>query len=261
MPTLVRLNLRKDDIENETPLFCVCAVQHYGALAHAMADDRPVYGAFLPVETDAAADASTALDVLSMAASYIELIQRKRPRGPYLIGGVSFGGLLAYEMAQQLSARGEEVRLVALFDSVLPRAFAKATVLDRAIVHLRKLRNGPDALIDAVRRRTDRVAAKVRTGLGRFGLGNEGLSPEEIRDEVFKNAGDAYDPIVRPYAGRVLIFRASGGFDYIRWDIGWSGLVRADTPVHVVEGDHLGILKEPGASEIARVLRGELERK
>ena len=68
-------------------------------------------------------------------------------------------------------------------------------------------------------------------------------------------------PSLRPYAGRVLILRSPGGFSCIRWDLGWSGLVRADTWVHGVEGDHLGILTEPGASEIARVLRGELGRK
>jgi thioesterase domain-containing protein len=92
-----------------------------------------------------------------------------------------------------------------------------------------------------------------------------GLGPrdaERVRDELFRAAGEAYDRTIRPYRGRVVLFRARGGLGYegevVRWDMGWSGLVPADTPIHAVEGDHLGILREPGVSEIARVLRGHL---
>lgn len=88
------------------------------------------------------------------------------------------------------------------------------------------------------------------------------MDDEAVRDGVLKAAGEAYDRVVRPYHGRVVLFRARGGLGYegevVRWDMGWSGLVPADTPVHGVEGDHLGILREPGVSEIARVLRGYL---
>jgi hypothetical protein len=52
-PTLVRLNPVRSDIEGEIPLFCICGVQLYGPLARAMEADRPVFGAFLPIEASA----------------------------------------------------------------------------------------------------------------------------------------------------------------------------------------------------------------
>src|SRR5437773_3104337 len=45
---------------------------------------------------------------------------RLQPEGPYYVCGASFGGLLAYETAQQLKARGQEVALLALFDTYGP---------------------------------------------------------------------------------------------------------------------------------------------
>ena len=43
-----------------------------------------------------------------------------QPHGPYYLGGLSFGGAIAFEMAQQFHASGEFVGLVALMDTNLP---------------------------------------------------------------------------------------------------------------------------------------------
>jgi aspartate racemase len=55
-----------------------------------------------------------------MAAYYIELIQTVQPEGLYLLGGWSVGGIIAFEMARQIQAQGQEVSLLALIDSSLP---------------------------------------------------------------------------------------------------------------------------------------------
>ncbi len=60
-------------------------------------------------------------DVREMAAHYIQEIRTVRPTGPYLIGGTCTGGVVAYEMAQQLSARGERV-ILAIIESWHPRS-------------------------------------------------------------------------------------------------------------------------------------------
>ena len=51
-----------------------------------------------------------------MAAEYVRTMRGVQPDGPYLISGVSFGGLVAFEMARQLRAAGCEVGLLALLD-------------------------------------------------------------------------------------------------------------------------------------------------
>lgn len=258
--TLVRLNPIRSDIEGEVPFFGICGVQLYGPLARAMGADRPVYGAFLPIEASAVQGRGAPLDVRAMAEDYVALVQRHRPRGPYLLGGVSFGGLLAYEMAQVLSARGEEVALLALFDAILPRAFERASWLARARAGLRRLR-GPDSVLESIRRGARGLGGRARPEPGGAG---EAEQAEALRDAVLKDAAERYDALVRPYAGPVVIFRARDGLDDdeadVRWDLGWTGLVPVSTPVHGVVGDHLGILRDPGVIEVAATLRAMLSR-
>jgi thioesterase domain-containing protein len=55
-----------------------------------------------------------------MAAHYLELIQSIQPQGPYYLGGHSFGGWVAFEMAQQLQKQGQTVGLVAILDKEAP---------------------------------------------------------------------------------------------------------------------------------------------
>ena len=60
-----------------------------------------------------------------MAKSYIQRIREKQPEGPYLLGGMCAGGLIAYEMASQLHAQGEPVELVLILDAATPQAQRK----------------------------------------------------------------------------------------------------------------------------------------
>ena len=57
----------------------------------------------------------------SMASFYIESIKKVQPQGPYLLGGQSLGGLIAWEMTQQLEAQGETVEHLYLIDSYDPK--------------------------------------------------------------------------------------------------------------------------------------------
>jgi thioesterase domain-containing protein len=52
-----------------------------------------------------------------MAAHYVREIRRMQPEGPYLLGGLCYSGVLAYEMGKQLVEQGQEVALLALFDA------------------------------------------------------------------------------------------------------------------------------------------------
>ncbi len=55
--------------------------------------------------------------VEDMAACYLEAIRKLQPEGPYYIGGASFGGTVAFEMAQQLLSVGQTVAFVAMLDT------------------------------------------------------------------------------------------------------------------------------------------------
>src|SRR5262249_46257029 len=102
------------------PLFLVHPVfgdvQFYRHLARALDPERPVYG-FQASGLDGAGEPLAQIEV--MATLYCTAVRAVQPRRPYPLAGSSMGGVLAYEMAQQLGAEGEEVPLLGLIDSWL----------------------------------------------------------------------------------------------------------------------------------------------
>ena len=69
-----------------------------------------------------------------MATHYIEAVQTIQPQGPYLLGGWSLGGTVAFEMARQLQEAGHQVALLALLDSWAPIPYNKAEGSDAQIL-------------------------------------------------------------------------------------------------------------------------------
>ncbi len=102
------------------PLFCIHAiwgnVLFYRKLAHYL-PDQPFYG-LQAQGLDGKRSPLTSIP--EMASNYIKEIQRIQPQGPYFVGGFSLGGQIAFEVARQLHALGQEVRLLAVFDSGSP---------------------------------------------------------------------------------------------------------------------------------------------
>ncbi|MDF5731043.1 MAG: amino acid adenylation domain-containing protein [Rhizonema sp. PD38] len=97
------------------PIFGV--VFPYYELAHHLGTNQPFYG-LQPIGLDGKSSPLTRIE--DMAAHYIEAIRRVQPKSPYYLGGWSFGGWVAFEMAQQLQKSGEEVALLAMLDTLAP---------------------------------------------------------------------------------------------------------------------------------------------
>ncbi|HEY0736311.1 MAG TPA: amino acid adenylation domain-containing protein [Herpetosiphonaceae bacterium] len=102
------------------PLFCVHPIGGhvlcYVKLAQQIGAEQPVYG--LQVR-GLEADQVPSQSIAAMAAEYLAAIREVQPHGPYLLLGWSFGGVVAFEMAQQLLRNGEEIALLAIVDSSL----------------------------------------------------------------------------------------------------------------------------------------------
>lgn len=240
--------------EDSVPLFCVCGVHLYAKLARSLNLEMPVYGVYLPEEGDLAAGKRVEINVAQIAAAYVSALKAFRPHGPYVIGGLSFGGMLAYEMAQQMSRAGDSVELVVLLDCILPRAFRFHSLILRAKLGLRKTAYKMSRMLAVF----DRVRSLIAGVFSRHSNPSSIFDADTLRDITFRIAAENYDRIIEPYSGRVMIFRSSrppvSKGETIDWDLGWTGLVGHKTPVFGVEGDHLGILVEPGVSEIAKIL-------
>ncbi|HET7451575.1 MAG TPA: amino acid adenylation domain-containing protein, partial [Thermoanaerobaculia bacterium] len=122
------------------PFFCVPGVGGnvvgFYTLARHLGVDQPVYG-LQARGLDGIAEPDTTVE--EMAGRYLEQMRAVVPRGPYFLGGASFGGKVAYEMARRLSDEGESVALLALFDTFAPGSRGPApfaSVLRRGLARL-----------------------------------------------------------------------------------------------------------------------------
>jgi amino acid adenylation domain-containing protein len=93
-------------------LFCQGLVRH-------LATDQPIYALReVPPTWDTSIE--------EIATQGVQAMQALQPTGPYFITGYSFGGLVAFEAAQQLRAQGQEVALLALLDPSQPTSLMGA---------------------------------------------------------------------------------------------------------------------------------------
>ncbi|BAY12152.1 non-ribosomal peptide synthetase [Calothrix sp. NIES-2098] len=103
------------------PFFCVHpifgVIFPYYELAHHLGNNQPFYG-LQSLGMDAKNPPLTSIE--DMATRYIEALRQVQPKGPYFLGGWSFGGWVAFEMAQQLQKSGDEVALLAMLDTLAP---------------------------------------------------------------------------------------------------------------------------------------------
>ncbi|MDX2021247.1 MAG: amino acid adenylation domain-containing protein [Deltaproteobacteria bacterium] len=242
------------------PFFCICGIQLYQPLVNALGEGQPAFGVFVPAEVRVLTDAKApkTLQVRKLAADYVRVIRRQQAHGPYCLGGISFGGVLAFEIAHQLVAAGEEVRVLALFDTVLPRGltFAATSWLTG---HLKRFaKESPWQRIEQRLRRSEISTAEKDEGF----FGNvEELA--ELREKLYLKAMQDYDPTIKPFPGKGLLFRAQNQDAFIGYEIdkacGWGGLFERGLDVHTVPGDHIGIISEENVGALASTLRRQLD--
>jgi aspartate racemase len=193
--------------------------------------------------------------VQQLAASYVAKIREAQPEGRYALAGVSFGGFLAYEIAQQLRAAGGDVDLLAILDSSWPTAVRRSK---RAFVKNawgRVVSEGVVSVIQQAARKHlvgDRSHVTLRAGA---------IDLQEQRALAFRRVVRAY--AARSYDGRVVLFRAANrempaGYEMDPL-LGWGDLVTGELQIEDVPGSHLGILEEPNVQELASLLGGLLE--
>ncbi|HEY0505280.1 MAG TPA: amino acid adenylation domain-containing protein [Lysobacter sp.] len=240
----------------QLPLFLVHAVGgnvlNYRALADAMPDGIPVYGL-----QALGLDGRTApLDsVEKMAERYVREIRAVQPQGPYHLAGGSMGGIIAYEMAQQLVAMGESVGLLGLVD----------TSAEFGIRYRDEARRGLSARVQRLHRRMQgqSLGERLQT-LG--GVLNGRLQARQMRQQAqqARETGAelphnvryaeleathmrAYVKyVVRPYPESLVLFRATEQPPELREKpaLGWESMVGA-VEVVSVPGDHRVMIESP----------------
>jgi thioesterase domain-containing protein len=195
-----------------------------------------------------------------MAEDYIADIRSIQPEGPYHIGGFSAGGVVAYEMARQLRAEGQQVAVLALLDTPVcitadpaatGRRFARWMLTARFNAHY-ALHVGPVAFARQ-KARNWRMRARILLWTLRDRLTGYADPTALDVEEAFLLALRNYTPA--PYEGDATLFRAKDELiSFPDPTLGWGRLVRGHLEIREISGDHDTILYEPHIGMLARVL-------
>jgi acyl-coenzyme A synthetase/AMP-(fatty) acid ligase/thioesterase domain-containing protein len=255
------------------PLFVVHdgigSVLYARGLAASLGADQPIYGLRCEgLDGTAPREGSLA----ELAATYVDRIQALYPAGPYLLYGVSLGGIVAIEMARQLIESGEQVPLVVLGDSHAPGVEVRPRSKDELDYHVGRMRHltlaergrylravlGPkvdwllsregrtmrreDRELDLVLERGKPVPASLR---GRF----------VVREYGRLLAGHQARP---PFPERTLLLRVGSSGDGP--DRGWGPLLGSSLQVVGVPGSHNDLGREASGAYVGPVIRHVLER-
>ncbi|MDA7977562.1 MAG: amino acid adenylation domain-containing protein [Pirellulales bacterium] len=236
------------------PLYCL----HPGGgnalcfldLAKHLAADRPVIG----ITARGLEPGQTPLETVdALATEYLAAIREHQPEGPYAICGWSFGGIVAFEVANRLIQAGEEIEHLGIIDIGLLYSFGVLTTLfpegDLALFELRRL--PPD---DQIREFTTRTAAAKLIPPG----ANVELA-RRIYDTFMANVDAMMNYRPEHYPGRMTLYRAAEPLVQLRRELADEWTEFCDhIEVCSVAGNHLTIIHEPNVADLADQMRQRL---
>jgi acyl transferase domain-containing protein/thioesterase domain-containing protein/acyl carrier protein len=241
------------------PFFCVHGaggnVLNFRDLALRLGKEHTFYG----LQARAVNGGAPHERIEDMAEAYVAAIRSVQPRGPYVLGGYSGGGVIAYEMAQQLRAAGEHTATLVMLDTFHPGTVPRKPTLAERLLELRQ--GGRGYLAFTLKRHViyPWEVHRIRR------LSSQGAPvPIELREvhltHAFNEACGRYQP--KPYPERVTLYRAQAidaCFNHVGPKLGWDNLI-ARLDVVAVPGDHASLVKGPNAAVLTQHLKKLLQR-
>jgi aspartate racemase len=260
-----------------TPFFLIHAaggnVLEYYDLARRLCPDQPVYG-LQAKGLDGREEPHTSIK--AMAAAYLKEMREVQPEGPYLLGGRSSGGTVAFEMACMLAAEGQQVALLALLDTY-PAGYFKLLPGSGSLIQKAR-RYGRKLSSHGVNLRQLSLAKKLAYVFGKLKY-----APEKTKHKLYRRAYKIYqrfgralpaalknieeinfaavkDYVPGTFTGDATLFLATDLTAEYDLRDGWRELVEGRIEAHEITGNHINIIKEPHVGVLAEKLKGCLER-
>jgi thioesterase domain-containing protein len=255
------------------PFFCVASryldAPLFANLARALGPDQPFYLLQPPRLAGSRASHSTAE---ALASQYVAAIRSVRAQGPYRLGGYNIGGILAFEVAQQLHSAGESVAPLVLLDTPFFSAnpfpdlsFRSAQAINEAINVVARpfeqlLRTGVGQQLarssrvvrDTLDARLPRAARRLEEDFVTF--------QATLTDQAYAinlNAIKSYRP--QAYPGRMTLFLAEESpVRHIATPLSWHKLALHGLDVRLIPGNYLDIMRDPVVRQLADQLRALL---
>ena len=259
--------LRLQALGSRAPLIAINNTGIFYSLSKRLGPDQPFTSLQLFDPALPRSDLPRTLE--EIASGYVRLIRDVQPEGPYALLGWCVAGTLAFEVACQLRAAGQEVSQVILFDTQAPGHLRRLPWLRRLLAEVSHRAQLIQADWTRAKRARHRLSVflenrgtvqRLKRWLGRRNvapvapLTSPVLSPHQYDQwllHYLEDCAAAYQP--RRYQGSMLLFRSSqqptGRF--IDPQMGWGGFVAGGVEVVVIPGNHFNIFREPGVSQIA----------
>jgi thioesterase domain-containing protein/acyl carrier protein len=240
----------------------------YRQLARYLGPDQPVYG-FQSQGLNGRETVPSSIE--EMASDYVKELLAVEPTGPFLLGGYCMGGTIAFEMAQQLRARGQRVGLVAMLETYnLSGAPRSKTCTPRLFHWLQNIWfHGANFCLAGDRDRWNFVREKWKVERARLGIKSRAVfsalsssrkpglpqSYPHLRVKLANDrAASQYQP--QPYSGRVVVVRPKKGFWHLDDPtLGWSEVVRSGLVIREMSIYPRGMLVEPFVELLAQELK------
>ncbi|MCP4699232.1 MAG: polyketide synthase, partial [Gammaproteobacteria bacterium] len=250
------------------PLFLVHPVggqvYFYRDLARHLGAEQPVYG-LQAQGVNGEADPLTQVE--EMAALYIEALRVRQPEEPYFLGGSSFGGMAAFEMARQLHALGRPTALLAMIDT--PGLGQMPVLLEddmEILAYLLKV--GANVSVNLDHMRKLEPDEQLRYFLKEQRTMKKQMVPDlditQVRHflhlfKVNSRAMQAYRPQI--YPGKIVFFRAreKDAYNAKSPERAWLDLAREGLEMIDVPGNHISMNEPPHVLVLAERLKAYLD--
>lgn len=254
------------------------SVRGYYDLANWLDAEQPVYGfqRYRLGDTEVYSYSS----VEHLAATYIEALRTIQPHGPYLLGGYSMGGIVAFEMALQLQADGEETLLVVMIDSPAHPAAkdsqAKLSTLDHLQMLGTALSVGEGREFTFEWTQIEKLNPEDQVRAFASEVWRQKLTTVYVKEPSWqallatvRNSYDlmsGYTP--KPYSGRIAIVRAAIPAAELHGiarqcsaepDFGWQRFSPCPLIVEYIQSGHIELLAEPHVRQVASVIQHWLD--
>ncbi len=227
----------------------------YRELARHLAGDQPLFGIR---SRGLHGQEQLPGSVEQMAAEYVSAMKTVQPSGPYCVGGWSLGGLVAYEMAQQLLASGQQVAQLTLLDTTIPEGASDLVPVSEQVNV--GLEYGIELTLDELGElEPENQLPFLWEHAKHLGVLDDG-APAEVVSHVLSDLQSLFHHHVelsrayhlKPFAGHITLLRpADVPFELqVSDDRGWRHLAQ-QVHVHFVPGHHHSMVQPPHVQALA----------
>lgn len=264
---------------NLIPLFLIHGaglnVMLYNTLINSLSIDQPVFG----LQAKGLNGIDKPLESIeAIAAHYIAEIKTEYPVGPYAFAGFSLGGIIAFEVAKQLQASGDEVAFVGMLDTIAYTSDKHLTKFRRKLRRIKFVVNQVLFNIGAfiyephhhksklllwklssIKRKLKSLIYRMRASHA-YATGDKDKLPTFLHNvhEINNRAGENY--VLKPSNISIELFKAAHQTFYIedKRTYGWDKYALNGITVHTVPGEHSTLFWPPNDVQFAHTLQQRL---